>query len=329
MTMNNHVKLFVITLALLSVSSVFGQVSFDYFGDKWVEYLQRTERDLVLLHHNHFNDSVDVAEMKEAFFKNKDQRFKQSPFEGFDSVVHRPLGAHVMLLSPLRRHPQKEIRECRGVWSSFGGFSLLELLDKKDGTPQQGLFEKLNSDKTRKWLDGEVITLRTPRWYMGFVVSPSPHSEIYEEGKLVGRASCGFWSTSDFFSFASLSEYVLYDGDWDDKVSDGAKLLGVLHGIRSSANLTRPERTFSVLLYEKPKAKDSKVTYTLELLEPEKPDEVTTKLFQNFKGFVERIPAKAFMPYYTTDFRIMTGRYYRVTVNKCGWLVEDYFSINK
>jgi hypothetical protein len=56
---------------------------------------------------------------------------------------------------------------------------------------------------------------------------------------------------------------------------------------------------------------------------------VTATLFQNFKGFVERIPAKAFMPYYTTDFRIMTGRYYRVTVNKCGWLVEDYFSINK
>jgi len=56
---------------------------------------------------------------------------------------------------------------------------------------------------------------------------------------------------------------------------------------------------------------------------------VTATLFQNFKGFVERIPAKAFMPYYTTDFRIMTGRYYRVTVNKCGWLVEDYFSINR
>lgn len=177
-------------------------------------------------------------------------------------------------------------------------------------------------------LDGEVITLREPHWYMGFVVSPSPHLEIYEEGKLVVRAGSGPWSTSDFFSYASLTNTTM-DGDWDDKVNDGAKLLGVLHGIRSTVNLTRPERVFSVLLHEKPKTFYSPVTYTLELLEPENPDEVTTALFQNFKGFVERIPAKAFMPYYTTDFRIMTGRYYRVTVNKCGWLVEDFFSINK
>ena len=33
--------------------------------------------------------------------------------------------------------------------------------------------------------------------------------------------------------------------------------------------------------------------------------------------------------YYTTDFRILPARYYRVTVNKCGWLVEDYMVINK
>ncbi len=53
------------------------------------------------------------------------------------------------------------------------------------------------------------------------------------------------------------------------------------------------------------------------------------KLFEDFKKFVERLPEGAFKPYYTTDFRIMTGRYYRVTVNKCGWLVEDYFGINQ
>lgn len=46
------------------------------------------------------------------------------------------------------------------------------------------------------------------------------------------------------------------------------------------------------------------------------------------KQFVERLPQGTFMPYYTTDFRILLGRYYRVTVNKCGWLVEDYMDIN-
>jgi hypothetical protein len=35
------------------------------------------------------------------------------------------------------------------------------------------------------------------------------------------------------------------------------------------------------------------------------------KLFDDLKEFVERIPSKAFAPYFTTDLRQMTGRYYR------------------
>lgn len=42
-----------------------------------------------------------------------------------------------------------------------------------------------------------------------------------------------------------------------------------------------------------------------------------------------KLPQGTFRPYYTTDFRILPARYYRVTVNKCGWLVEDYMVINK
>ena len=101
----------------------------------------------------------------------------------------------------------------------------------------------------------------------------------------------------------------------------------MLQGMRSSVHVDDTERKFSVLLYARPQTKYSQeVTYTLELLQPEHPDKETVELFQDFKGFVEHIPAPAFKPYYTTDFRILAGRYYRVTVSKCGWLVEDYFS---
>jgi len=51
------------------------------------------------------------------------------------------------------------------------------------------------------------------------------------------------------------------------------------------------------------------------------------KLFDDLKEFVERIPSKAFAPYFTTDLRQMTWRYYRVTVDKCGWLIEDYLNL--
>ncbi len=331
--MKNNLKQLVLLLALLCVSSAYGQTSFDFFdnfGERWTEYQLRSANDLASLQRRHFKDSVSVEEMKEAFFKNKDRRFSKSPYEGFDSVVYiGNYGKSLMLVSPLKQHPQKKVRECRGVWSMFN--KLIELRDM-NGVPQPQLLDKLSSDKEQKWLDGEVIKLGEPRWYMGFIVSPCPYWDIYDEGKLVTKIGYSPYSYDgpDFFTFANVTKHVL-DGKWHSRIDAGAGLLGAMHGIQSSAKLSKSERTFSVLLYEKPrpKAKSSKWSaYTLELLEPEHPDKETEVLFQNFKTFVEGIPSKAFKPYYTADFRIMTGRYYRVTVNKCGWLVEDYFSIS-
>ena len=324
--MKINLKLSVLLLALFSVSRVCGQMSFDYLGDKWKEYLQRSVSDLTSLHHNHFKDTVSVKEMREAFFKNKDKHVLESPYAGFDSVVYiGGFGENAMLISPLKRHANKKIRECRGVWSWAGRYRLLQLLDK-NGLPQKQLLEKLNGDKRQEWLDGEVLKLGEPRWYMGFVVSPRPNWDVYDKGRLVIRVGYSPNSEPDFFTFANLTK-VVFDGDWFSSIDAGAKLLGMLQGMRSSVHVDDTERNFSVLLYAHPQTKYSqKVTYTLELLQPEHPDKETVELFQDFKGFVEHIPAPAFKPYYTTDFRILAGRYYRVTVSKCGWLVEDYFS---
>ncbi|MBR3616299.1 MAG: DUF5030 domain-containing protein [Bacteroidaceae bacterium] len=47
----------------------------------------------------------------------------------------------------------------------------------------------------------------------------------------------------------------------------------------------------------------------------------------SLKRFVESLPSNSFAPYFTTDMRLMTGRYYKVTVNKCGWLIQDYLDL--
>lgn len=322
--MKKNIKSLISLLALLVTSSAFGQVSFNYLGERWTEYQQRSVNDLTSLNQNHFRDTVKVEEMKEAFFKNKDMLFHKSPYEGYDSVVWNPFGENLMLVSPLKRHPQKKIRECRGVWSWTGRYKLIELRDK-DGVPQKQLLETINKDK--KWLDGEILKLSAPRWYMGFIVSPRPLWDIYDKGRLVVRVGYSSYDDPDFFSYAEHTSTVI-DGSWYSRVAHGAKLLGAIHGMQSTANLGNPERTFSVLLYEMPKARLSKLAkYSLELLQPENPDKETLVLFQNLKSFVEQIPSGAFKPYYTADYRIMTGRYYRVTVNKCGWLIEDYLDI--
>ncbi len=325
--------LFAITLTALAITGVYGQdmTSFSHLHNRWGEYLLNYGQDPYILRKNHFRDTVSVQEMKEAFFKYKDvdKTLRKSPYEELDSIKEMPYGTSVLLLSPLQRHPQKEMREYHAVWRGWNGIFLSDIRDK-NGVSHDDIAKKLYQS-SEEWLNGEVVSLKEPRWYMGFFVSPIPQLLVYERGKVVALEGCDV-HTPDFFTYADRSMFVL-DGHWDSKIRAGAKLMGAMHAAETNVNLYHPERTFSVLLYDnssKKKDKYKKCTepYTLELLEPEEPDEDTKALFNSFKSYVEHIPVKAFKPYYTTDFRIMTGRYYRVTVNKCGWLVEDYFSIN-
>ena len=299
---------------------------FPNLQEKWTEYRSGC-RGIRQLERAHFNDSVSTEEMKEAFYKYKDTVFSTKPdYEGLDTVENLLSNSSAIMLSPLKRHPKKEIRECKGYWFSYNHYKLGRLWDRK-GRLRKDLVQELN-DTREEWLDGEIIELSEPRWYMGFLGSPWPHQVIFIKGKWVGGEGAG----PDFFSYSRLSHpHYSYRSSWYDFIDDGARLLGQLHGMYSDANLYHEERTFSVLLYdnsEQLKSRDRDTPYRLVLLEPQEPDEETKALFDDFKKFVERIPARAFKPFYTTDFRIMTGRYYRVTVNKCGWLVEDYLTIN-
>lgn len=171
------------------------------------------------------------------------------------------------------------------------------------------------------------MTLRKPCHYMGFVVSPRVLLESYNKERMVGHES-RIRNKADFFSYAAPSRTL--DGDWNNDIRDGAMLLGKF--ITLCSNYTQAgteERAFSVLLYQKPGSKADKREYTLQLLQPEAPDRETAQAFKAMRSVVEALKPNAYNPLYTTDFRIMTGRYYRVTVNQCGWLVEDYMDINR
>lgn len=318
---------FFLILAIISTFGAHGQRDlFPDLQEKWIEYRSGC-RNIRPLQRAHFNDSVSTEEMKEAFYKYKDTVFSTKPdYEELDTVENLLSSSSAIILSPLKRHPKKEIRECKGYWLSYRDYKLGRLWDRK-GRLRKDLVQELN-DTREEWLDGEIIELREPRWYMGFLGSPRLRQTIFIKGKWVGGEGIG----PDFFSYAHLSlPHYSSRSSWYTFIGDGARLLGQLHGMYSDANLYHGERTFSVLLYdnsEKLKSRDRGTPYRLVLLEPQEPDKETTELFDDFKQYVERIPEHAFKPYYTTDFRIMTGRYFRVTVNKCGWLVEDYLTIN-
>jgi len=299
------------------------RIAFDELGKQWARYeKEEIDNNLFKVSHRYFTETVSVKEMREAFYKYKDQQFMKSPYEGFDSIhsLYADAGESVMLLSPLKSHPRKEIRGCRVIWESSG---IPKQIIDNSGKKRADLLEKLKSSR-KDWLNGDYLALREPRWYMGFAVSPVAYLDTFDNENYV-RAP--FASSPDFFSYAS--NHLVLDGEWYHGVGEGARRIGKLHAQNTSKHDGVQEKSFSVLLFTKAERDSPLVSYSLELLEPESPDDVTKRLFEDFKHFVERIPSKAFAPYFTTDMRLMTGRYYKVTVNKGGWLVEDYIDFSQ
>ena len=118
-------------LAMFITPNLHSQNLFEYWGVKWRDYQQEPKNNLSFLHRRFFRDTVKVAEMKEAFSKYKNVTCYKSVYEGFDSVYF-PMEGHgssIMLISPLRRHPDRKVRESRGVWS-FPRCVLVDIFDK-------------------------------------------------------------------------------------------------------------------------------------------------------------------------------------------------------
>ena len=237
-----------------------------------------------------FRVIYSVDEMKQAFYNNRNAKAKDKEIRYEDFVVIKP-----------QLHP---------------------------GDTYVRAYPTLKDHPEKQVSEGEEITLINPKWYMGFAVSPRAYYQIYNSGNRTIAAPDAWYS--DFFAYAAYRPVLQLDGpyNWHQDTGWGARLIGTLHAMGTAKHWgLKGEKQFSVLLYTKTYPRSHRVSYSLELLEPQEPDGETQKLFEDLKKFVEHIPSKAFAPYFTTDLRQMTGRYYRVTVDKCGWLIEDYLNL--
>lgn len=265
------------------------------FPKAWICYLHDTKSDRSILRLNYFQDTISVEEMERAFEQYKDTIFKVSPYVGYDSI-DTFYGKLLVLLSPLKDVAMKD------VW----------------------WIQNINKEKATL-LTGDIIFLKAPLRYMGYTVTPNPLLETRNKGYIKSEESSVFSYCADFFSFMSP----IVGEAWGRRAKGGAKLLGNLIDMDCNFNIDSEERTFSVLLYEKPRDEmDKEGIYDIKLLSPKAPDGLIQRAFRKMQWFVRKLPYGTYRPLYTTDYRILTGRFYRVTINKCGWLVEDYLVTN-
>ena len=296
------------------------------FEKRWDRYEKVMSRGGNSFISYYFRDTVSIDEMVEAFRTNKEKHYSSSTYAGHDSIVHGIFGPYVMLNSPLKNCPVKEAQTMRGVWVLGPSGIALQGVQDPQGNMRPEIMEKVEK-KPKDWRKGDYVLLRNPMHYMGYVVSPCAVVQTRDENRLVGSTPT-IQRPADFFSSQGSRSF---DGDWDSGIKGGGEVFGKYLTFYGAYNPCRysTEKVFSVLLYQKPESSSTKKEYTLKLLEPENPDEMTEEAFKVLKDFVENLQYNAFNPLYTTDYRYFLGRYYRVTVNKCGWLLEDYMTINR
>lgn len=168
-------------------------------------------------------DTVPLQEMKERFYSRVNTKRRTRYFPQNDSVTAIRGVQDVLVNSPLATCPIKKARNMRGVWS-YPHLRLVELLDE-NGKKDSALYRKVadtftpNVEGYRQgfptWFEGNVIKLRSPMWYMNFVVSAQPWFYHYEKGKVI-IDECDS-DCPDYFS----SYPRIFDGTWVDNLMEG------------------------------------------------------------------------------------------------------------
>ncbi|MBP3228727.1 MAG: DUF5030 domain-containing protein [Bacteroidaceae bacterium] len=267
-----------------------------------------------------FCDSVAAEEMADSFYTHLERPHFVHPYAGHDSalfVMHEA----ILDRSPLRKAPYAGLGDgLRGFWYLFSKVYLGHIYDK-DGNQRDDLKDRLDSTYTKLagWYDGYVVAYIAPAYYMGFRLSPCPLLIRFAGGEWVHSES--FFGPADYFSTLGSTSL---DGEWTGSVTTSAFHLGLELTRAGCHPLSKlPARdtsvTFSVLLYD-----TGNGNYDLRLLLPLQPEESERRIFDELRWYVTRLRPNLFQPCYTTDHRLMTGRYYRVTFDKRGWWIEDY-----
>lgn len=293
---------------------------YDGFSRMYEYYYQSKDNNLQI--GLHFKDTVPVQEMIDSFYSHIKNPHIVSPFIGRDSARYI-YDTAVLSLSPLKTYPKEaeSVRGLRGVWDLFKEVKLIGLYSK-DGALQQDILDSLEP-KYRKlaghW-SGNLFAWLSPVYYMGFIVSPRLMLNCFRKGEKVLLEV--YQGPTDYFSYASTK--VFFDGSWCDRISESSYMLS--HTMSSTPFLPfsylhsrDTSVTFSILLYD-----TGEGFYDARLLLPEEPDRNIQEIFKELQFGLRRMQRRIYRPYYTTDFRLMTGRYYFVTFDRRGWWFKDY-----
>ena len=261
-----------------------------------------------------FGKRVPIEELCDSFYaKNKNNDIIPANFD-----VVNGLFDGILIESPLKKCKNKLLRKSHGTWLYYGPVFLKKA---KIGNKQINLRKVKKYEKLEKWYNGDFCVLAWPKYYVGYMMSPHFHLKRYWKGRMVHSESYGH--TTDIFA-SIINNHIC--GTWQDEIKDSDEQFSkeLTSYLFNDMERISHNTTLSLLLYQK---EDD--TYDATLLLPLQPNNEVLNLFERIRDYVNQLPINSFRPFYTTDKRIITGRFYKINISKNGVKITNYLVLDE
>ena len=271
-------------------------------------------------------DTISWEEMREHYDRYVNATAPANVYAGKDSVGG--IWNMLMARSPLEEAPLKDVRAARGIWL-YPPLQLVEIQNPK-GQKDEKLFDRLSKKVPNKsvykniyqkkeskqiypeWYDGPLTLLYDPLYYMGFVVSGKVSFFYYHNGS--PKCIKDLNHDPDFYS----SRQLRLGGTWSSGIPYGMYQFSMAASSMLRGNPGPKAVRFTWML-----TIDAQGQQDALLLAPKDPDRDTKMAFNRLQYFVRKLRPGMFQVLYTSDGRILPGRYIKALYDERGWWFED------
>lgn len=194
-----------------------------------------------------------------------------------------------------------------------------EALAKKYGvTPPNSRMDYPGGDVIMSWLSGDYLSLETPVRYYSFIVSAQRQVIHFDKGKVRWGASEYSRSVYERYATESISA-ISVDGHWGKDTETAMRLLS--HDTRrfTSVDTTLKSMAAFTLLF----TIEDNGRMELTSLDPRQPSPQEAVWLAELQRGLDTLPPWSLNYLYTSDGRILPGRYISAMRGKDRWVLMD------